>query len=403
MPSRKSSARIEHVVHTSQPIKAHSVIQRSPTDKYVIWIVLTLSAIGVLAVYSSVGFLANVAADGDTGRFLERHLMRLGLAMGAVVLFSFLDYHMVARMARVFLLGAIVLLVLVHLFGVSYGGATRTLRLGSISLQASDVGKVALLLYVGVLLARKQAYIKSFARATAPIFLSALAVIILIGLEDLSTSALVMVVTCVMCFVGRVRPLHLLGLGTVTLLCALLLLLASPARAARLEAYTGVRLFSHTEETEVFSEDAGRYQIQQARIALAMGGLAGRGPGRSVQRDFLPVPYNDFIFAIVGEEYGLIGAMVVLLLFVGLLLRGYLCIACRAPDPLGLFLAVGLTTMFVLYGMVHAAVSTGLLPVTGLPMPMVSYGGTSMLANGVMVGILLNIARQRLPVESAGT
>ncbi len=354
-----------------------------------------LSAIGVLAVYSSVGFLANVAADGNSGHFLGRHLIRLGLAISAVAIFSFLDYHVIARMARVFLIGAIVLLVLVHLFGVSYGGATRSLHLGPVNLQASDVGKVALLLYVGVLLARKQAYIHSLSRATAPIFLSAMAVIVLIGMEDLSTATLVLIVVCTMCFVGRVRPLHLAGLGAVTVLCASLLLLASPARAARLEAYTGIKLFDQKEQADVVSENAGRYQIQQARIAFAMGGLTGRGPGRSIQRDFLPVPYNDFIFAIIAEEYGFIGAMVVLLLFIGLLLRGYLSIARWAPDPLGLFLAVGLSTMVVLYGLVHAAVSTGLVPVTGLPMPMVSYGGTSMLANGVMIGILLNIARQR--------
>ena len=354
-----------------------------------------LSAIGIVAVYSAVGFLAETTADGNSGRFLSRHLIRLGIALGAMAVFSYIDYHSVARLARIFLLGAVVLLVLVHLVGVTYGGATRAFRLGPVDLQASDVGRVALLLYVGLLLARKQAYIDSFSRAIAPLFLSVVVVVVLIGLEDLSTAALVLVVVCTMCFVGRAKPLHLVGLGTVTALLALLLLLASPARAARLEAYLGVPLFGHTEQIEVFSDAAGNYQAQQARIAFAMGGLAGRGPGKSTQRDFLPAPYNDFIFAIIAEEYGFIGAVVVLLLFVGLLLRGYISVARWAPDPLGLFLAVGLTTMLVLYGFVHAAVSTGMLPVTGLPMPMVSYGGTSMLANGVMVGILLNIARQR--------
>ncbi|MEM6647642.1 MAG: FtsW/RodA/SpoVE family cell cycle protein, partial [Bacteroidota bacterium] len=112
------------------------------------------------------------------------------------------------------------------------------------------------------------------------------------------------------------------------------------------------------------------------------------------QRDFLPAPYNDFIFAIIAEEYGLLGALLLLGLFLVLLFRGFLRIARHARDPMGLFLAVGITTMVALYGLIHAGVSTGVLPVTGLPMPFVSYGGTSMLATGIMIGILLNISRQ---------
>jgi cell division protein FtsW len=118
------------------------------------------------------------------------------------------------------------------------------------------------------------------------------------------------------------------------------------------------------------------------------------GPGKSTQRDFLPTPYNDFIFAIIAEEYGLIGAFGLLFAFGLLLFQGFLRIARNAPDPLGAFLATGFTTLIVLYGFIHAGVSCGLLPVTGLPLPFVSYGGTSMLANGVMAGILLNISRQ---------
>jgi cell division protein FtsW len=144
----------------------------------------------------------------------------------------------------------------------------------------------------------------------------------------------------------------------------------------------------------VFSTQHEGYQAEQARIALAMGGLFGVGPGKSQQRDFLPAPYNDFIFAIIAEEYGMLGALALLGLLVVLLFRGFLRIARYAPDPLGLFLAVGFTTMLVLYGFIHAGVACGLLPVTGLPLPFVSYGGTSMVANGMMVGVLLNISRQ---------
>jgi len=287
-----------------------------------------------------------------------------------------------------------VLLVLVQLFGVTHGGATRALQVGPVSVQPSDLAKVALVLYVGVLLARKQAYVKSFARAFAPIFVWVFLSIVLIGMEDLSTAALVMVSVGLMSFVGRASVLHLGSLTAAGLCCALMLLLISPNRAARVEAYLGVKIFSHTQTEEVLSSQAEGYQAQQARIAFAQGGLTGRGPGKSVQRDFLPAPYNDFIFAIIAEEYGMLGALGLLSLFVMLLFRGFLRIARYAPDPLGLFLAVGFTTMVALYGFVHAGVACGLLPVTGLPLPLVSYGGTSMIATGVMIGILLNISRQ---------
>ena len=170
-------------------------------------------------------------------------------------------------------------------------------------------------------------------------------------------------------------------------------LMTSPARASRVEAFLGVDVFSNNDDAAVFDATAEGYQADQAQIAFALGGVTGVGPGKSLQRDFLPAPYNDFIFAIVGEEYGLVGASLLLLVFVWILGRGYLRIAKGAPDPLGLFLATGLTTSVALYGFINAGVAVGLFPVTGLPMPFVSYGGTSLLATGAMVGILLNVSR----------
>lgn len=371
-----------------------ATLAAKPVDKYVVWIVLVLAAAGVLAVYSAITFLAETKAGGDTERFLLRHVVRLSLALGAVGIFSIIDYHRLARWSRPILIGSLILLVLVQLFGVAYGGATRSFQLGPVSFQPSDLAKVALVLYIGVLLARKQHYVKSFSRAFAPIFFWVFLSVVLIGMEDLSTAALVLAAVWLMSFIGRASMLHLGSLAAAGAACAVLLLLVSPNRAARVEAYLGVNIFSHTQAEEVHDQQAEGYQARQARIAFAMGGLTGRGPGKSVQRDFLPAPYNDFIFAIVAEEYGLVGALGLLTLFVVLLFRGFLRIARYAPDPLGLFLAVGLTTMITLYSFVHAGVSCGLLPVTGLPMPLVSYGGTSMIATGAMIGILLNISRQ---------
>ncbi len=364
-----------------------------PADKYVVWTVLVLSALGVVAVYSAISFLADSKAGGDTERLLLRHVARIGLALGAMVVFSCIDYRKLARLSKIALVFSMLLLIAVQIVGVASGGAMRWLRVGSFGFQPSDLAKLALILYVGVLLARKQDYIKSFQRAFVPIFVWVLGTCVLIGMEDLSTAVMLLIAASVMCFVGRVSVLHLGGLGATSVLLAVVLLMGSPHRAARVESYLGLKIFPNTEAEQVFSERDEGYQAQQARIAFAMGGLTGVGPGKSVQRDFLPAPYNDFIFAIVAEEYGLIGAFALLAAFVALLFRGFLRISRHAPDPLGLFIGVGFTTTVALFAFVHAAVACGLLPVTGLPMPLVSYGGTSMVVTGMMLGILLNVSR----------
>ena len=364
-----------------------------PADKAVVAGVLVLAAFGVVAVYSAVAFLAETKSSGDTESFLFRHLLRVGLALGVAGAFSLWDYRKLARWSKGFMIASIVLLAAVQVIGIATNGAARWLTLGPITFQPSDLAKVALVLHVAVLLARKQEYIGEFERAFIPLSIWIAPTLLLIGIEDLSTAAILLMTVTIMLFVGRVRLLHLVGTALVFMALGTAFLASSPQRAARLESYLGVSIFGNTNQEEVFDDQAEGYQAQQARIAFAMGGLTGVGPGKSVQRDFLPAPYNDFIFAIIGEEYGLIGAVVLLFVFVYLLLRGYLRIARGAPDPLGLFLATGLTSAIVLYGFVNAAVASGLFPVTGLAMPFVSYGGTSLVATGAMVGILLNISR----------
>ncbi|MDE2826636.1 MAG: cell division protein FtsW [Rhodothermaceae bacterium] len=365
-----------------------------PLDKYVLWIALVLSAVGIMAVYSAIAFLAEVKAGGDTELFLVRHSLRVGLALIALTVFSMVDYHHLARWSRFFLIGSLLLLVFVRIFGVTYGGATRAFHVGMLSVQPSDLAKISLILYIAVLLVRKQTYIQSFSRTFLPLSLWIFATVGLIGLEDVSTAFLVLVSVMLMAFVGRFSLPYIGSMGAFAVIFAALMLLGSPNRAQRLESYFGVKIFPHSEEVETFSVQAEGYQARQAHIALAMGGLTGRGPGKSVQRDFLPAPYNDFIFAIITEEYGLLGGVALLALFVVLLFRGFLRIARHATDPLGLFIAVGCTVMLTLYGFVHAGVAVGLLPVTGLPLPLVSYGGTSMISAGTLLGILLNISRQ---------
>ncbi len=364
-----------------------------PTDKAVVAAVLLLAAAGVAAVYSAVAFLAETKSGGDQESFLYRHIIRLTLALGVAGVLSLIDYRWLAKLSKVFMLASLALLLAVQIMGVVTNGAARWIEIGPISFQPSDLAKVALLIHVAVLLAKKQDYIGDFYRAFVPLCFWVGPTLLLIGIEDFSTAAILLLSITIMMFVGRVRLLHLVGAALVFASLGSLLMLSSPQRAARIESFLGISIFGNTNQDEVFDTQAEGYQAEQSRIAFAMGGLTGVGPGKSIQRDFLPAPYNDFIFAIVAEEYGLLGATAILLIFVYLLLRGYLRIARGSPDPLGLFLATGLTTAIVLYGFANAAVASGLFPVTGLAMPFVSYGGTSLLATGAMVGILLNISR----------
>ncbi|GIV60096.1 MAG: hypothetical protein KatS3mg043_1185 [Rhodothermaceae bacterium] len=197
-------------------LKQMKLLSRAPADKYVVWAVLALGAVGVVAVYSAVSFLAETKAGGDTERFLLRHVGRLALALGMVGLFSLVDYRQLARKARIGVVAALALLLAVLVVGDASGGASRWV----FGFQPSDLARVALLLHVAFLLAKKQGYIGDFKRAFVPLCLWTGAVVGLIGLEDLSTAAVVLVSVMLMCFVGRVRVLHLSGVVALGVVAA---------------------------------------------------------------------------------------------------------------------------------------------------------------------------------------
>ena len=370
-----------------------NLADQAPADKYVVWVVLGLAAVGVVAVYSAVTYLAEVRAGTEPVHFLVNHLIRVTVALGVMWGVSLIDYRTLARYSQIALLGALVLLVAVKIAGFFSPGTDRWLQIAGVGFQPSELARVALVFYVAILLVKKQEYVKSFSRTFLPILVWVVLTVGLIGLDDLSTALVLLGAVGLMSVVGRVSVVQIVGLGALGVMMTFGVLSTSPDRAARMEAYLGMDVFSNTNTEQVMDAKGEQYQSRQARMAFAVGGLTGVGPGKSVQRDFLPAPYNDFIFAIIAEEYGIIGALILLFGFCAVLFRGYLRIARDAPDPLGLFLAVGFTTLIVTYGFVHAGVACGLLPVTGLPMPFVSYGGTSLLANGIMTGVLLNISR----------
>lgn len=360
------------------------------SDRYLLMAVVMLMTFGILAVYSSIAFFAESKAT-TAGQLIVGHLVKLGIAFLFMLIFSKINYHTIAKFSRIAMVISWILLIAVMAFGTEQFGAKRWLNVGGVSFQPSMVATVSLLIHITVLLSEKQEYIKDFKRAFLPVMFWVIITCGLIGMEDFSSAGILMVICLLLMFIGRISALQIGSFIAIGLLGGALLVSQSTNRQDRIEQYM-------TQVKDIPSEhiiQGSGYQAQQAHIAIAKGELLGVGMGKSAQRDFLPAPYNDFIFAIIAEEYGLIGAMALIFVFTLVLIRGVVFIARNAEDQLGTLMAVGCTLTIVFYGFVNAGVASGILPVTGLPMPFVSYGGTSMVFTGIMVGILLNISKHK--------
>ena len=358
------------------------------SDRPLLVTVIILMIFGILAVYSAIAYFAE--SSGTTaGSLVIGHAVKLGIAFLVMLIASKVDYHTVANLSRIAMVVSWVLMVATLLFGTELFGARRSLNVGGISFQPASFASVALLVHVAVLLDEKQDYIKDFHRAFLPIMFWVVITCALIGIEDFSTAAILMGMCLLLMFVGRISTLQLGSLLVIGIVGGTALVIQSPERQSRINQYIDQISEIRSEE---FNVEEG-YQAQQSHIAIARGEILGVGIGKSTQRDFLPAPYNDFIFAIIAEEYGMAGSLTLILLFTMILFRGMAVIAKNATDLLGTLMAVACTLNIALYGFVNASVASGLLPVTGLPMPFVSYGGTSTLFAGLMTGILMNISK----------
>lgn len=369
---------------------------RQGSDRVLLVSVIILMVFGVLAVYSAIAYFAETRQT-TAGSLVIGHTVKLGIAFIVMLIASKIDYHLLAKFSRIAMVLSWILLLAVMLFGSEIFGAKRYLNVGGFSFQPSSFATVALLLHVAVLLDEKQAYIKDFKKVFLPVMFWVVITCALIGLEDFSSAAILLGMCLLLMFVGRVSMAQLGSLVLIGLIGASALILQSSERQSRIHHYVNQIVDI---DSEGLNGQEG-YQAQQAHIAIAQGEIFGVGIGKSTQRDFLPAPYNDFIFAIIAEEYGLIGSISLILLFTLILFRGIAVIAKNAPDTIGTLMAVACTLMVALYGLVNAGVASGLLPVTGLPMPFVSYGGTSTFFAGLMVGILMNISkhdRKKRPV-----
>lgn len=358
------------------------------SDRLLLVSVIILMIFGVLAVYSSIAYFAE-SNGNSAGSLVAGHIVKLGIAFLVMLIASKIDYHTVAKLSRIGMVVSWVLLIATMIFGTELFGARRWLNVGGFSFQPASFASMALLIHLAVLLDEKQEYIKDFKRAFLPIMFWVVTTCALIGMEDFSSAAILMAMCLLLMFVGRISTVQLGTLLVIGAIGAAALVVHSPERQSRIDQY--VDQIADIKSRE-FNVEEG-YQAQQAHIAIAQGELFGVGIGKSTQRDFLPAPYNDFIFAIIAEEYGMVGSLSVILLFTVIMFRGIAVISKNAPDALGTLLAVGCTLSITMYGFINAAVASGLLPVTGLPMPFVSYGGTSMLFAGLMVGILMNISK----------
>lgn len=353
-------------------------------DKYIWLVLMALSAISLLAVYSSTRTLAYRYHDGQTIFYLFKHGGVLVLGLSIAYLSHLVDYRYYSGIAKLLFYLSIPLLLYTLFFGVEINEAKRWISIPVINLtfQTSDLAKLALIMYISRSLSRRQDVIKSFRDAFLPVILPILLVCLLIVSENLSSAALLFLTCMAIMFIGRISIKYIaatFGLGVLVLGFFILVSMAT-GKQGRIETWKN-RTVDYIEMVK--GTGTPSYQIQQANIAIAKGGIVRIAPGKSTQCNFLPHPYSDFIFATIVEEYGILGGFVVMSLYILLLYR-VIKLVKDSPRAFGALMAIGLAMYLVIQAFVHMGVSVNLLPTTGLTLPFVSmgvapYGSTALL------------------------
>lgn len=362
-------------------------MKKGQFDFYFLITVFALLAIGLMMVMSASSEAARNASytGGDAYYFFKRQVIWATLSLVAMFVFSRFDYHKLVEWSGYFIVGTLILLAIVLIAGAEAKGGQRWLRLGPVQFQPSEVAKVSLILYLAGAITKNKKYLTTFSRGLLPnlVVIGVIAVMLIVQ-PHFSATVLIVGVGVIMLFVGGVdwKQLALLGLPTVGL--AFILVMTSDYRRARVFSFL-----------DPFADPLGDgYQVIQSLYAIGSGGLFGLGLGQSRQKFlYIPEPHNDFIFSIWCEEFGFVGAMVVIGLFVFLIYRG-IKIAMNAKDKEGSLVAVGITSLIALQVILNIAVVTSAMPVTGIPLPFFSYGGTALLIIMSCMGIMLNISRQ---------
>ncbi|MCA1053422.1 stage V sporulation protein E [Rossellomorea aquimaris] len=360
-------------------------LKKSNPDFILIIVTLTLLAVGLVMVYSASAVWADYKFD-DSFFFAKRQLLFAAVGVFAMFFIMNVEYWTWKNWAKVLIIICFVLLVMVLIpgIGVLRNGSRSWIGVGAFSIQPSEFMKLAMIAFLAKYLSENQKYITSFRKGVLPALLLVFTAFGMIMLQpDLGTGT-VMVGTCmVMIFISGARVMHFAWLGIAGLVGFAGLVVSAPYRIKRITS------FLDPWEDPLNSG----FQIIQSLYAIGPGGLFGLGLGQSRQKFFyLPEPQNDFIFAILAEELGFIGGTFVLLLFSLILWRG-IRIALGAPDLFGSLLAVGIVSMIAIQVMINVGVVTGLMPVTGITLPFLSYGGSSLTLMLMAVGVLLNISR----------
>lgn len=380
------------------------VLNRTKGDKVIWAIVVLLTLISILVVYSSIGSLA-YKMNKSTESYLFKQIAFIILGVLIIYFAHRVNYTLYSRLSTILFLISIPLLIYTLKFGSSINEANRWIKLPVINMtfQTSDLAKLALFMYMSKQLSKKQNVIKDFKKGFLPLIIPVGIICILIAPANLSTALLIGGTSLLLMFIGRVSTKHILMIVGIAMLPVLLLIftakhyynedehktkeLPSLLASGRIPTWIKrVQDFMFADQTET------SYQVQQAKIAIATGGWIGKGPGKSEQRNFLPHPYSDFIYAIIIEEYGLFGGAIIIFIYLLFLFRS-IRLFRKCPYAFGAFLALALSFTLVIQAMVNMAVTVNIFPTTGVTLPLVSMGGSSLWFTCFAIGIILSVAR----------
>jgi cell division protein FtsW len=392
-------------------IRPAQLLKSTKGDKVIWALVLLLVLVSLLVVYSATGSLAYKMYKGNTEVYLFKQIAFIGIGFCVIYFAHRVNYTIYSKVAKILFIFSIPLLLYTLLFGVTLNEGSRWIRLPIINMtmQTSDLAKLSLFMFLARLLSRKQNKIKDFKKGFLPVVLPVAVTCLLIAPANLSTALLLGSSCMLLMFIGRVSGKHLLLIIGLALIPVLFLIMAAVIRhkSGNEEAVASPvkekssRLFARVDtwigrvENFVYgSKDADddHYQVNQAKIAIARGGVIGRGPGNGEARNFLPQAYNDYIFATLIEEYGILGGAFIIFIYLVFLYRS-IRLFKKCPYAFGAFLALGLSFTLVLQAMANMAVNVNLFPVTGVTLPLVSMGGSSFLFTCLSIGIILSVAR----------
>ncbi len=361
----------------------------------VIWVVvILLSIFSILAVYSSTGTLAYKYKSGNTEYYVFKHLIILALGFLLMYLTHLIKYTYFSRIFQIGLYIAFPLLILTLLIGLNLNEAKRVLPLPfNLTFQTSDLAKLTLIVFLARILTKKDVDLSTFKSAARYLFLPTVLICGLILPSNFSTAALLFSICIILMFIGRVKLkfiAYFIGMMIAGFFLLILVNKAFPGTVPRAPTWEN-RIVNFFQDDN--QDDDSVYQVEQSKIAIASGGLLGKMPGNSTQRNFLPHPYSDFIFAIIVEEYGLVGGAFIVLLYLILFFR-VIKIVTKVPRNFGALIAFGVGFSLVFQAMINMMVAVNLLPVTGQPLPLLSMGGTSIWFTSISIGIILSVSKE---------